>query len=69
MANKGQQADEVTKLPFVEKYTVVPGFRVLGFSALPGFRAQKSGNGAWSVLKMPFGSRAPLCWPFCQQLA
>ena len=23
-------------------YTVVPGFRVLGFSALPGFRAQKA---------------------------
>ena len=30
-------------------YTVVPGFRVLGFSALPGFRALKAGDGAWSV--------------------
>ena len=26
--------------------TVVPGFRVLGFSALPGFRALKAGDGA-----------------------
>ena len=31
--------------------TVVPGFRVLGFSALPGFRAPKAGDGAWSVHK------------------
>ena len=31
--------------------TVVPGFRVLGFSALPGFRALKAGDGAWSVIK------------------
>ena len=30
---------------------VVPGFRVLGFSALPGFRALKAGDGAWSVHK------------------
>ena len=27
--------------------TVVPGFRVLGFSAFPGFRALKAGDGAW----------------------
>ena len=40
--------------------TVVPGFRVLGFSALPGFRAQKSGDGVWSVHKTLFGFRAPL---------
>ena len=35
--------------------TVVPGFRVLGFSALPGFRALKAGDGAWSVHKTLFG--------------
>ena len=29
--------------------TVVPGFKVLGFSALPGFSALKAGDGAWSV--------------------
>ena len=29
--------------------TVVPGFSVLGFRALPGFRAQKLGTRAWSV--------------------
>ena len=40
--------------------TVVPGFRVLGFSALPGFRALKVGNGTWSVHKTLFGFRAPL---------
>ena len=40
--------------------TVVPGFRVLGFSALPGFRALKAGDGAWSVHKTLFGFRAPL---------
>ena len=42
------------------KYTVVPGFRVLGFCALPGFRALKAGDGAWSVHKTLFGFRAPL---------
>ena len=31
--------------------TVVPGFWVLGFIALPGFRALKAGDGAWSVHK------------------
>ena len=41
-------------------YTVVPGFRVLGFRALPGFRAQKAGDRAWSVHKMLFGFRAPI---------
>ena len=40
--------------------TVVPEFRVLGFSALPGFRALKAGDGAWSVHKTLFGFRAPL---------
>ena len=40
--------------------TVVPGFRVLGFSILPGFRALKAGDGAWSVHKTLFGFRAPL---------
>ena len=29
--------------------TVVPGFRVLGFSALPGFRTLKTDDGAWVV--------------------
>ena len=40
--------------------TVVPGFRVLGFRALPGFRAQNPGDRAWSVHKTLFGFRAPL---------
>ena len=40
-------------------HTVVPGFRVLGFSVLPGFRALKAGDGAWSVHKTLFGFRAP----------
>ena len=40
--------------------TVVPGSRVLGFSALPGFRALKAGDGAWSVHKTLFGFKAPL---------
>ena len=42
--------------------TVVPGFRVLGFSVLPGFRALrlKAGDRAWSVHKTLFGFRAPL---------
>ena len=42
------------------KITVVPGFRVLGFSALPGFRALKAGDGAWSVHKTLFGFKAPI---------
>ena len=40
--------------------TVVPGFRVLGFSALPRFRALKAGDGAWSVHKTLFGFKVPL---------
>ena len=40
--------------------TVVPGFGVLGFSALPGFRALKAGDGAWSVHKTLFGFKAPI---------
>ena len=40
--------------------TVVPGFRVLGFSVLPGFRALNPGDGAWSVHKTLFGFKAPL---------
>ena len=47
-----------------KRCTVVPGFRVLGFSALPGFRAQKASDGAWLVHKTLFGFRAPLFWPF-----
>ena len=35
--------------------TVVPGFSVLGFSVLPGFRALKAGDRAWSVHKTLFG--------------
>ena len=35
--------------------TVVPEFRVLGFSALPGFSALKAGDGAWPVHKTLFG--------------
>ena len=47
--------------------TVAPGYgyRVLGFRALPGFRALNPGNGGWSVHKMLFGYGAPLFWPFC----
>ena len=41
-------------------YSIVPGFRVLGFSALPGFRALKAGDRAWSGHKTLFGFRAPL---------
>ena len=41
-------------------YTVVPGIRGLGFSALPGFRALKAGDEAWSVHKTLFRFRAPL---------
>ena len=44
----------------VDEITVFPGFRVLGFSALPGFRALKAGDGAWSVHKTLFGFRAPI---------
>ena len=40
--------------------TVVPGFRVLGFNVLPGFRALKAGDGAWSVHKSLFGFKAPI---------
>ena len=42
------------------RYTVVPGFRVLGFSTLPGFRALKAGDGACSVHKTLFGFKAPI---------
>ena len=48
--------------------TVVPGFRVLGFSALPGFRALKAGDGAWSVHKTLFGFRAPLFQLFIKKI-
>ena len=41
-------------------HTVVPGFSVLGFSVLPGFRALNAGDGAWSVHKTLFGFSAPL---------
>ena len=49
--------------------TVVPEFRVLGFSALPGFRAQNPGDKVWSIHETLFGFRAPLFWPFCQKFA
>ena len=52
-----------------EQNTVVPGFRVLGFSALPGFRALKAGDGAWSVHKTLFGFRAPLSQLFIQKIS
>ena len=39
--------------------TVVPGFRILGFSALPGFSAPNAGDGAWPVHRTLFGFRAP----------
>ena len=42
------------------RINTVPGFRVLGFSALPGFRALKAGDGAWSVHKTLFGFKAPI---------
>ena len=40
--------------------TVVPGFRVLVFRVLPGFRALKAGDRAWSVHKTLFGFKAPI---------
>ena len=46
--------------PWYKIGTVVPGYSVLGFSVLPGFRALKAGDGAWSVHKTLFGFRAPL---------
>ena len=53
---------------FANTNTVVPGFRVLGFRALPGFRALNPSDGGWSVHKTLFGFRAPLFWPFCPKL-
>ena len=62
----------VTRLSYLQKFvaltkliscydsTAVPGFRVLGFCALPGFRALKAGDGAWSVHKTLIGFRALL---------
>ena len=47
---------------------VVPGVRVLGFSALPGFRAPKVGDGTWSVHKTLFGFRAPLFQLFIKKI-
>ena len=49
--------------------TVVPGFRVLGFKALLGFRAQNPGDRAWSVkFCFDLDFRAPLFWPFWPKL-
>ena len=45
--------------PFSATSTVIPGFRALGFSALPGFRAPKAGDKA-RYIKILFGFRAPL---------
>ena len=42
---------------------------LLGFRALPGFKAQNPGDGAWSVHKTLFGFRVPLLWPFCPKLS
>ena len=48
-------------------YTVVPGFSVLGFRALPWFRALNTGNQIWVyVIDLPGfsalpGFRAPFC--------
>ena len=40
--------------------TVVPGFRVLGFRALPGFRALCNGNQIWIyVINLPGFSALP----------
>ena len=44
----------------MNRYTVVPGFSVLGFSVLPGFRALNAGDGAWSVHKTLFRFKAPI---------
>ena len=54
---------------FSQLSTVVPGFRVLGFRALSGFRAQNPGDRAWSVHKRLFGFKAPPFWPLCPELA
>ena len=48
-------------LPLVAKAnTVVPGFSVLGFGALPGFRALCTGNQIWIyVINLPGFSALP----------
>ena len=38
--------------------SLVPGFWVLGFSALPGFKAQKAGDRPWKSSKSNIGNRA-----------
>ena len=66
MGSPGQLSHEILRLlsghvdKAQESNTVVPGFRVLGFSALPGFRALKAGDRAWSVHKTLFGFKAPI---------
>ena len=58
-----QKVSSVTYfVPFLilKRITVVPGFRVLGFSALPGFSALNAGDGAWLVHKTLFGFEAPI---------
>ena len=55
------------KIKFLILYTVVPGFSVLGFRALPWFRALITGNQIWVyVIDLPGfsalpGFRAPFC--------
>ena len=40
--------------------TVVPGFSVLGFRALPGFRALNAGNQIWFyIIDLPGFIKAP----------
>ena len=51
----GGGACQDTLTTTVVSYTVVPGFSVLGFRALPGFRALKAGDRAWLVHKTLFG--------------
>ena len=44
----------------ISKNTVVPGFSVLGFRALPGFRALCTGNQIWIyVINLPGFSALP----------
>ena len=50
----------VGKLVYSLAYTVVPGFSVLGFRALPGFRALCTGNQIWIyVINLPGFSALP----------
>ena len=51
---------EVHYSSFNDLSTVVPGFSVLGFSALPGFRALNAGNQIWFyIIDFPGFSALP----------